>query len=87
MVWHLQEPEYPHATDHECGILSRFLGHLNLSEAGFQVHGGKEPGTDHGFHGLLHAGEWVRVLPGMDIKSPEVSAEPVVAQSHALLHL
>ena len=60
----------------EGGILSGLVSHFDLPESGFQVHHRKEPGSDHGFHSLLHAWKRVGILLGPSVESPEVDAEP-----------
>ena len=54
----------------------RFLNHLNLPKARFQIHSREELGPYHGLHGLLHTGKGEDILFGPVIQLTKVNAEP-----------
>ena len=75
-VRHSQKLIHSHTTHHKGCVLLGVLGHLDLPETRFQVHGGEEPGTYHGLHGLLHWGKGVCIFLGPAVQLAEIDTEP-----------
>ena len=75
-VRHSQKLIHSHTTHCKGGVLLGVFGHLDLSKARFQIHGGEEPGTYHRLHGLLHLRKGVCIFLSLAVQLAEFDAEP-----------
>ena len=72
---YVQELVNAHAENCEGSVLSGFFCHFSLPEPTFQVHAREVPGTNHAFHGLLHARQGIGILLSSGVQVMEVNAE------------